>query len=332
MRIVVVEHLVTAKKLAPLLIARWPGEQIVLMLLMQGYLNRPVYPRDLAYKDFPLIHPVEFKPVEKNPDGYFNYLCIVRADGTVSVESQSFEDARRTMEGCTSLAYMGDWDYTGVWGMELLKKNLIPGKVIDHEVYRFEPDYKDDDYHLVIPTPMNNQDPDYLALYQAAWVKRYFEFNFYLNSHAIFGKLFREVFGSTADYIGRNAIQTSIRMGQEGGLPWALPAYLQSWKGTGRYSADNPFYKGMGSYLSCWNVSHQLLRLKIAERGSDEGKRVKLTPEGASFVSKIHKDCYDQDLPFRLGEWMTRPLSEVQPIIDRYILTYFRKQKRLQDA
>jgi hypothetical protein len=216
--------------------------------------------------------------------------------------------------------------------MELLKKNLIPGKVIDHEVYRFEPDYKDDDYHLVIPTPMYNQDPDYLALYQAAWVKRYFEFNFYLNSHAIFGKLFREVFGSTADYIGRNAILTSIRMGQEGGLPWALPAYLQSWKGTGRYSADNPFYKGMGSYLSCWNVSHQLLRLKIAERGSDEGGSVKLTPEGASFVSKIHKDCYDQDLPFRLGEWMTRPLSEVQPIIDRYILTYFRKQKRLQDA
>lgn len=48
MRIVVVEHPAIAKKLAPLLVARWPGERIAMMPLLRGYLSRPVYPRDLA--------------------------------------------------------------------------------------------------------------------------------------------------------------------------------------------------------------------------------------------------------------------------------------------
>jgi hypothetical protein len=334
MRTVFVEHPLFARKIAPFLVSRWPGEKIVMMPLMQGYLHRPVYPRGLAYRDFPLIQPIEFKPVPDNwGEGYFNALYIVNPDGSVSRVDQSFDEARKTLEDSSSIAYMGDWDYTGVWGLERIIESLLPDKSVDCEVYQFELEYRDEGYPLVIPNPITRQDPDYLALYQAAVVKRHFEFNFYLNSHAIFGKLYREIFQQPiSDHFGRNAILTSIRMSKEGSLPSTLPAYLQAWKGTGRYANSNPYYKGMNSFLSCWNTGHELLNLKITRAIEGSGGGFELTSEGAAFVSRIHKDCYDQDLPFRLGEWMSRPLSEVQPIMDRYILTYFRKQQRFQEA
>lgn len=334
MRVVVVEHLAVARKLAPILRARWPQEQIAVMPLMNGSLYHHAYPRGLSYQQFPLILPADFKPAALNGwRAHFNRLYTICDDGALFCEDQSFEQAGETMLSADHIVYMGDWDYSGVWGMELLKRSLMPSRETVHEVFRLPPEHKLQEFEITLPDPIDSNDSAYQALYQAALVKRHFDYNFHFNGLVIFGKLYRTLSGGTGDdFVGRSGLLTALRMKQIGELPEDVAGYLEKWVGTGKYTGHAcQFFDGMGSHLARFNVKYDLMSLKIITQKDLAGGGYVLSPLGDAFVSKIHKDCYDQDLPSRLDAWMTRPFDEVRPLIDQYILTYFGKQKRLQD-
>jgi hypothetical protein len=44
-------------------------------------------------------------------------------------------------------------------------------------------------------------------------------------------------------------------------------------------------------------------------------------------LNRLHPDCEDPDLPFRLHAWCEAGAA-AKPAIDRYIKTFFGKQKR----
>jgi hypothetical protein len=210
----------------------------------------------------------------------------------------------------------------------------VPNSHVPLEIYRFQTDYKMDGVNVVIPEAIQSSADEYRKLLNAAEVKRYFDFNFYLNSSAILGKLYREVFDTTEpEFIGRSGILLMMLAGKNEVLPDDLKSTLHSWKGTGKYDAvDCQFFDGMGTTLSCFNASHSLERLKILTRIQSAKAGYVLTDLGREFFIRLHKDCFDQDLPFRLNAWMARPFNEVMPVMDQYILTYFRKQQRFQEA
>jgi hypothetical protein len=334
MRIVVVEQLAVATKLAPILRARWPNENIAVMPLMNGSLYHHAYPRALSYQQFPLILPADFKPAtRKGWQVHFNRLYTICEAGGLLCEDQSFEQASETLMAAEHLVYMGDWDYSGIWGMELLKRTLAPSWVAAHEVFRLPPEHKTQGFQISLPDPIDSTDPGYQALYQAALVKRHFDYNFHFNGLVILGKLYRALSGNdTNDFLGRSGLLTTLRMAHIGDLPEDVTGYLAEWTGTGKYTGQTrQFFDGMGSHLARFNVKYDLLSLEIIKHKDSEAGGYALSQLGEAFVSKIHKDCYDQDLPSRLHAWMERPFEEVSPLIDQYILTYFRKQKRLQD-
>lgn len=52
-----------------------------------------------------------------------------------------------------------------------------------------------------------------------------------------------------------------------------------------------------------------------------------LTAQGEAFLSALHPDCEDADLPFRLRQWEASwPVS--RPSVERYLRTFFGKAAR----
>ena len=51
---------------------------------------------------------------------------------------------------------------------------------------------------------------------------------------------------------------------------------------------------------------------------------------GRAFLEKLHPDCEDPDLPFRLSEWQHDPATG-HAKAQRYLRTWFGKQKRFMN-
>lgn len=344
MRIIFVRHAQAAKTFAPFIQAKWPGETIALMPIVPNGLNKPVYPRGLAYSEYPMVLPSDYRPHKSfMRDGSYTCIYTYGAGPDLERTNLSFDEACTLLREASALTYLCEWDYTGAWGMDILLKHAgVSNSSVQIEVIRNGWGYTQEMVDASFAARRDSFDPEFQSLTNAGYVKRYFDFNFSMNSFVILSSLYRDVFGVAASdksFFGRSGVLITMHAAEVGELPINLANYLQCWKGTGKYSVgDQPFFEGMGTSLSRQMVELDLERLNILTSYGDgvgDGYRrrgFRVTDLGREFASRLHKDCYDIDLPFRLNAWMGRPFDEVKPIIDRYILTYFRKQKRLQDG
>jgi hypothetical protein len=342
MRLIIAENIMMAKKIAPFTAERWPGEDIMIMASMPYILNKYSYPRGLAYSDYPLLGNPSYKKTEDRfDDGTFGRG--VRVSGQfISNFAIAFKSACNLMQTAEHLVFAGDWDHAGVWGMERLLDLLAPERdKTDFDVTVFNGGLDEDSIRRVLSNLRRPDDERYMALANAAKVKRYFDYNFNVNSLAILGNLYRDVTGTNAPVlITKNMVQILIHAvsnvavaisGRSNSLN------LSRWKGTGKYDPDafekyDWWLEGLGSAASRPALLAQMKELGLLEPvGGDERPNVYLTTElGRTFEGRLHKDCTDQDLPFRLNLWMEKPFEEAKLSIDQYLLTFFRKQKRYQ--
>ncbi len=95
---------------------------------------------------------------------------------------------------------------------------------------------------------------------------------------------------------------------------------MQRWRGTGKYPLGE-----MGSPASRGALIDRLRTLRLV---SKESKGIQLSPLGEEFLTRLHPDCKDLDLPQRLATWCTAGLEASKPGIDKYIRTVFGKQLR----
>lgn len=84
----------------------------------------------------------------------------------------------------------------------------------------------------------------------------------------------------------------------------------------------------MGSPMSRAAVVSWLQKSGCLEvHGQGRAERLLLSDRGRRLASLMHKDCHDPHLSKRLATWgETWPASK--PAIDRYVRTFFGKQKR----
>ncbi len=97
---------------------------------------------------------------------------------------------------------------------------------------------------------------------------------------------------------------------------------MREWRGLGKY-ADG---KGLGSMRSRQMIVE---RLKRDGYLADIQNGVDLTQGGRKFLSLLHKDCRDPDLPFRIRKWGSLPATEARSKVDGYIKAFFGKQARM---
>jgi hypothetical protein len=318
--------------------SQWPNEELVMFSIVANGLSKPAFPRGIPYSDYPLTRPADFKP-NKTWLSNENFTVIVRlAPGFEPArENLTFDQALQMFSEASSLLYLVGMDYTSVWGMDMLQRHLNPSEPPQAlDVVRLPPELTETALQAALQNASKSDaDGEYQALLNAGHVKRYFDFNFSLNSFAVFGELYRDVFGVTAPtHIGKSSLLIMGLAAREGRLPPSLGAHLKKWVGTGKYAEKaSPFFEGLGSSIARQMAVislEQIDALALAGEGVD--LHYALTDKGRDFMSRLHKDCIDNDLPFRLGAWMERPFDEVKPVIDQYLLTFFRKQKRLQEA
>lgn len=342
MRLIIVEKLQVAKIIAPFVAERWPGEELNIICSVPYWLNVYSYPRGLAYNDYPLLGTPCYKKTDVLfNDGTFTWSMLVK-DGVISPHRRIyFDEASELMGNAEHLVFAGDWDHTGVWGMERLLELLSPDRDKgDYDVAVFSAGLDEASIRRVLWDLRRPDDKRFVALSNAAQVKRYFDYNFNVNSLSILGNLYRDVSGTnTPVLITKNMVQILIHAVLHGEIAEAGNNGLYHWKGTGKYNPEafekyEWWLQGLGSAASRHVLLKQMVELGlIAPVGDPKRAYVFVsTPFGREFEGRLHKDCTDPDLPFRLNLWMARPFDEVKPSIDAYLAGFFRKQKRHQGA
>ncbi|MBI6882708.1 type IA DNA topoisomerase [Pseudomonas putida] len=343
MRLIVTEKPNMTKLLAPYVAERWPGEELVVICSMPYLLNAYSYPRGLSYSTYPLLGEPAYKNAfaDRFDDGSFTTGLIINPNGAMKPCRLTLEQASQEMRRADQIVFAGDWDHAGVWGMERMLDLLAP----EHDKSAFEVavingGLDETSLRRVLSSLITPTNPRYLALKNAAQVKRYFDYNFNVNSLAILGNLYRSVTGTNQPVlITKNMVQILIRAAEHGEVIESGRGYsLQNWQGTGKYNAAECrsyewWFEGMGSAASRPAILKQMSSLGLikSESGTQWPNRHLITPLGLELRARLHKGCTDPDLPFRLCHWMAKPFEEARKSIDAYLLEFFRKQKRLHD-
>lgn len=169
-------------------------------------------------------------------------------------------------------------------------------------------------------------------------VKRYFDWNWNVNSLAILGETQRLAgVPSDAPPLSKWALQLlyGIR-GKQGLKEYDIFEMMTNWKGTGRYSegqsAEPPRRAKLGSASSVAPIIQNLLDAGLLARSdAEKNPDIAMTDTGNRLMGLLHPDCEDADLPYRLGGWCLQG-GKSKPAIDRYIKTFFGKQKRFLDS
>jgi hypothetical protein len=162
-------------------------------------------------------------------------------------------------------------------------------------------------------------------------VKRYFDWNWNVNSLAILGETQRRA-GVPADAppLSKYALQLLYNLRNKQPMTdGTVIQLMHRWPGTGRYQVmPGEWRTRLGSAASRSPILENLLSAGLLARTTVDGKHaVVISARGLALLELLHPDCEDLDLPFRLHAWCEQGAAS-KPAIDRYIKTFFGKQKR----
>ncbi|MDN8078786.1 hypothetical protein QZN30_05430 [Burkholderia multivorans] len=162
-------------------------------------------------------------------------------------------------------------------------------------------------------------------------IKRYFDWNWNVNSLAIFGETQAGV-GVPLDAppMSKYALQLLYALRDQPPMTaGAVVQLMHRWPGTGRYQIKpGQWHPQLGSAASRSPILDNLSLAGLLSRTEVDGKTgVAVSPRGYALLEMLHPDCEDPDLPYRLHAWCEQGFA-AKPAINRYINTLFGKQKR----
>lgn len=315
-----------SRKIARFVSKKYQNELIVYihsMYFMNVYFN---YTNNLKWKDFPLLSEPQFKisTIEKwKPSVYKNDL-LEPIDIT-------FEDIKK----CEKIIYAGDPNSSEIHLFSEFIKLLFPKGIQEVNIDALNL------YSLseneILKTIKNSKpfNKFFANDVKEGKLKKYFDYNFNLNSFALLGKAYYQVdneidkgeqynnFGFL--FISKYMLQTLyfIRNEQQESRTYTegeLFSEIYNWKGTGKYQIR----ASLGNEASRSSILKNLLDLKLL---SIQAGKVTITLKGVKFLHNLPKDCQDYDLPFRLEHWSKLPWEEGKLKIDNYLFSFFKKVK-----
>ncbi|MHB1630918.1 MAG: hypothetical protein ACYCQL_01695 [Acidithiobacillus sp.] len=150
-----------------------------------------------------------------------------------------------------------------------------------------------------------------------------------LNSLSILGKtLSRSGIDSNQHALSKYGLQALYFIQRNPDLTdGALVEKFHHWEGTGKY-LNNHHAVMLGSPMSAVAIVKQLLDMGAIQQ---QGRKIHLSQLGDHLIQNLHSDCEDPDLPFRLNAWCEAGLDASRQAMDRYLVRFFGKQKRLLD-
>jgi hypothetical protein len=276
------------------------------------------YPRGLKWTDYPAVRDVRYKA---------GGVIARKAGG-----SDTNDDIVAEIRACRRVILMRDPDPSSTLAFHLALRRVYPDGVPAETVFNIAPtSYKPESVEACAAAglrdalPIHGLDPE---TYRAAEIKRRFDYNFNLNSFAILGEVMRVV-GATGPALTKVGIQTLYLARDAGPLKESeMDRRMQDWKGTGRYAKD-PWWLGLGSIAARAAVVEGLADAGLLDR---EGRVRVLSYKGRRLLDLLHPGCEDPDQPFRIEEWSRLSREEAYPKVDRYVRSFFGRQKRFAQS
>lgn len=331
MRVIIVEKPLSAQMLLPIASKFWPGEPIVIVAIHFAVFTHSFsFPSRSSYRKLPAVVEPKYN-TEKwflQYEGKASIRAYTACDG-VEIKREDFKSSdslREFLLSATAVSFACDWDPTGALIFDQAIASFLPEftETVMPVIKITAP--SDDHIYKALLNPITTDHPVFQAMLNAAKIKRYFEYNFHLNGNVILGDLYRHLSGRSGMIaISKYMLLMLFHIQQIGSIKEHLVYHvMEKWKGKDN---SNGKTSPMGSPASRRSIIQNLLELGLLSIA--EGF-YRLTPLGNEFLSSLHKDCYDPYLPQRIEGWQTLAYDVAKPLMDTYIKTFFKKQKRLQ--
>lgn len=332
--LIVTDKQAASRTIAPYARAHWPSANITFVHTVPYGNFRFTYPRGLKLQDYPLVS--EPRYTLNSWDTWFCPPFVMAADGTLAkgvMSRELFFDADLIVyacDPCSSDAVAFDVLMDAVFGdaraldAPALQLNGLDQASIKRAFSEIRPFGSTYEQHLLYGR-----------------VKFYFDWNWNTNALAILGEAQRRVgVPAEAPPLSKYALQLLYALRNEQPVKdGPLVHRMANWPGTGRYRhLQGRGDTRLGSAASRQQIINNLVAAGLLDRtflgmtrplGEFESRPSTLTPSerGRALLARLHPDCEDADLPFRLSAWCEQG-DEAKPAIDRYIKTFFGKQKR----
>ncbi|WP_274644252.1 hypothetical protein [Pseudomonas serbica] len=325
--VLVMEKPSQARAVAPFVAGRWPGRQVLAVFTLYLGLYEFRYPRGLAYGDFPYVGEPAWKVRDFGDSGDPGPRPLSFAfdltDGQINHTKLSpFEVVANAGE----LWFACDPDHSGANAFDVLLAKCLGAEATAKEYPSLILHALDGGSVVrAMETPSTTADLAYREWSNRGWAKRFFDYNYNVNSLGLFGDCLRKVGVDTSDFgMSKYGLQLLYWMrGQEPLSEGRIMKSMDDWTGTGRYE---PF--GIGSPASRASIITQLRRAGLT---AYQDKLTVITERGNDFLNLLHPDCEDPDLSARLDAWQSDWPNSKAPMT-RYLRTFFGKQARFKSA
>lgn len=309
----VVENHLRIRALAPHISARFPGRIYAITTLYLG-LYEFRYRRGLSMADLPLIGEPTWKARPQTRPVVFE--VIAGEAHPVNLEPAEL------LRSASTIWFAADPDPAGAVAFHVLLSESIGPKTAceSHPALRM---HGLDKHSLsnAFDAAGTTSDEWFNSARNAGIARRFFDFNYNVNAAALLGQALRKTSPNSTYLVSKYGLQLlyALRDWKPLGNELALMRAMEAWQGSGRYAVCS-----MGSTASRPEI---LQGLRAA--GLVDG--LELSASGQAFLDLLHPDCCDQDLPGRMRQWEQEwPAS--QPKMERYLRTFFGKQKRFAPA
>lgn len=315
--VVIVDKPFVANILAPFLVSKFKDAKIFTISTMYIGLYEFEYPRGLSFSDIPRLSDPRWKP-RNIPD--FSPVQEIFSDRAVKLDISPTE----ILSKATQILFSSNMGSSGVIAFHTLISECLGAEHAKAEyktivTYSLAPDA----IEASLKNLWSTKDSWYEQLLNTAQAKKFFDYNFNTNSLVVLGDLLRKFRVDTNQFImSKFSLQVLYDLKERSAINIYDYAEIlgQSWKGTGRYEQGQ-----IGSATSRFTIIDELIKNSLAQVDNDNLLTISVL--GKAFLDRLHPDCCDPDLPFRLQEWGENPVA-AQPKMERYLNTFFGKQKK----
>jgi hypothetical protein len=317
--VLILEKPVQARYLAPLAATYWPGQRVLAIYTLYLGLYEFRYPRGLAFSDIPYTRVPEWK--ERRFENPHPSLVVELSSGEVC---KTDLQPAQVIASATTIWYGCDPDVSGANAYQVLLTQCLGAEAAAMErPAMFLTGLDETSIKKALSASTTTEDPLFQDWLKRGEAKRFFDFNYSVNSLVLFGACLRNVGVDTSNYVlSKYSLQLLYFLNSSSDHhEWRLFSLMEQWPGTGRYGPSS-----LGSAASRAVIIEGLIGARMVERADG---LVCISNRGREFLGQLHPDCQDQDLPARLAEWQSNwPSSRSN--IERYLRTFFGKQLRFR--
>lgn len=314
----------------------YPGEP--LEYLIASRFGQPFvfdYPRNLKWDDYPFVQPARYKRVEAAQ--YLVTAHPVKGGGTHG--HRRLLDYTQMDNGQTAIAFTNVSNADIAAAMRL-RRHLEQLGAIAHWTGSFVlTGTTTQDVQTALTRPLRDI-YEHMACTQTA-IKADFDYSFLVNAAGLLARCYHAAGGEFENPVfSKYTVQAlyALRSDQRAGLSTRdgdVMHRFQNWKGTGRYDGTHAQLGSCSSQLELLDAleKYGLVAQAVPEPGARASwpnapaRHLELTVLGGAFLAKLHPDCEDKDLPFRIAAWQESPSQKNREASQRYLRTWFGKQK-----